>query len=37
VRIRIGTPIPTRGMSLEERGALTERVRAEVARLQVGL
>lgn len=37
VRIRIGQPIPTRGMTLEDRAALTEQVRSAVAALQVGL
>jgi 1-acyl-sn-glycerol-3-phosphate acyltransferase len=37
VRLRIGQPIPTAGMTLDDRGALTERMREEVAKLMVGL
>lgn len=37
VRLRIGKPISTEGMTLEDRGALTERMRSEVAALMVGL
>lgn len=31
VKLRIGKPIPTRGMTLDDRGALTEKLRGEIA------
>jgi 1-acyl-sn-glycerol-3-phosphate acyltransferase len=37
VRLRVGTPIPTAGMSMDERGPLTDRLHAEVEKLMVGL
>jgi 1-acyl-sn-glycerol-3-phosphate acyltransferase len=33
VKLRIGKPIPTRGLTLDDRGMLTEKLRGEVARL----
>lgn len=36
VTMRVGTPIPTEGLSLKDRGALTDRVRQEVVRLLQG-
>jgi 1-acyl-sn-glycerol-3-phosphate acyltransferase len=37
VRLRVGAPIPTAGMTLDDREALTSRLHDEVARLMVGL
>jgi 1-acyl-sn-glycerol-3-phosphate acyltransferase len=37
VRLRVGKPIPTKGMTLEDRGTLTDKLRHAVANLMVGL
>lgn len=37
VRLRVGKPIPTAGLTLEARGALTERLREAIAALMVDL
>ena len=37
VRLRVGQPIPTAGMTLDDRGPLTDRLRGEVGKLMVGL
>ncbi len=36
VRVRIGEPIPTQGLTLKDRGALTEQARAELAEMLNG-
>jgi 1-acyl-sn-glycerol-3-phosphate acyltransferase len=37
VRLRVGKPIPTKGMTLDDRDALTARMRTEIAALMEGL
>jgi 1-acyl-sn-glycerol-3-phosphate acyltransferase len=37
VRVRVGRPIPTRGLTTAQRGELARRVRAEVERLYAGV
>jgi hypothetical protein len=37
VKVRFGEPIPTDGLTLKDRGALTEKVREELAGMLDGM